>query len=195
MGRSCAYNSTIFERHESEPTVAGSAPVTSGSSSLMAQVSAEQHAAQLHVKTPSCGALLFIEKASTSAHRTNESHAQRLSGGIMGKAAPPGASASAVASAPAHCKLERYNQYDLAPARQSVNATYLYDLQRRPDGAHVSAYHLKESSPKPYHSPGRTYHNTVERINSSAPDPAVRICWSVSGKPVSACTALAAHGM
>ena len=82
----------------------------------------------------------------------------------MGSAAPPGASASAVASAPAHCKLERYNQYDLAPARQSVNAAYLHDLQRCPDRAHDSAYHLKESprrsvpftgSNVPQH--GRTY--------------------------------------
>jgi hypothetical protein len=71
MGRSSAYSSTIFERHDSELTVAGSAPVTPGSSSVMRQVVAEQQAAQLHVKTPSCGALLFIEKASTSARRTN----------------------------------------------------------------------------------------------------------------------------
>ena len=82
--RSCAYSSTIFERHESKPTFIGSAPVTSGSSSNMAHVSAEQHAEQLHVKTPRFGSRLFIEKASTSAHRTNKIHAQRLSGGSHG---------------------------------------------------------------------------------------------------------------
>ena len=140
MGWSCAYIATIFERHDSELTVAGSAPVTPGSSSVMRQVVAEQQAAQLHVKTPSCGALLFIENESTSARRTNWIHAKHLFQGIVGSAAPPGASASTVASAPAHCKLERHNQYDLAPARQSENATYLYDLQRCPDRPHDSAY-------------------------------------------------------
>jgi len=104
----------------------------------------------------------------------------------MGSAAPPGARASAVASAPGHCKLERYNQYALAPARQSVNATYLYDLQRCPDRAHDSAYHLKEPS-------RRSVPFTQSNVSTLlAPDPLSAFVGRVSGKPVSSCTAHAA---